>query len=70
MDTKKTAMLILAGKPTGAEDKPETPKLESLLEEFADALRAKDYACAAKAFKAAHGVCGAGYEDEGDSEEL
>lgn len=65
MDANETAKAILAGK--GEEDeKPEAPKLDSLMEELGAALKSGDYSGAAQAFRAAHGMCG-GYE--GDSEE-
>ena len=67
-DAKKTAAVIIAG--MGKDDeKPKAPALDGLMEELADALAAKDFAGAAKAFKAANGMCGAPM-DEDDSEEL
>ena len=67
-DPKKTAALIVAGLGDKDSEQAEAPSLDLLMEELADALRAKDYAGAAQAFRAAQGVCGSAHED--DSEEL
>lgn len=66
---KKTAALIVAGlgDEEGAE-KAEAPKLDSLMEELAIALRSNDYAGAAQAFKAASGVCGSEDHEEESGE--
>jgi hypothetical protein len=64
MNAKLSAMKILSEREPEEDEGPaEAPKLSSLMEELADALRAKDYDGAAKAFSAAMS-CG------GESEEL
>lgn len=65
-NAKKTAASIVAELGEEGAEKPEAPKLDSLMGELASALRSGDEAGAAQAFKAAVGLCGASESTEDD----